>query len=252
MLSLLREVWARAPWLVMATTVGVLLAAARLGRREDAWYATGYVETARQMIDSGYVRLNCDSMRITTHFPPGSPEERWFSLSYLREDVRRFNSDPERVPGPFLVETDAECRLLGVDRYYHRIDLPYNRLVHWQGDVLLSGGHTSAVLESRSIPQTIQVRPPENTGDAARSRDGSPQQTGVFAPTAYFRMQPWPAGPVVSELYFVGQDLVLADRRDEGAPFDIRVGGYPLLPGRVVRIETGDWVQLGLRPGSRG
>jgi hypothetical protein len=41
---------------------------------------------------------------------------------------------------------------------------------------------------------------------------------------------------------------VLADRRDEGAPFDIRVGGYPLLPGRVVRIETGDWVQLGLRP----
>lgn len=247
MLSRLREVWARAPWLVLAAVVVIVLMAARLGTREDAWYATGYVETAREMIDSGYVRLDCDSMRITTRFPRGSAQERWFSLSYLREDVRRFNSDPERVPGPFLVETDQECRLLGVDRYYHRIDLPYNRLVDWQGDVLLSGGHTSAVLESRSIPQSIHVRPPESTADAARSWEASPQQPGALPLTAFFRMRPWPSGPVVSELYFVGQDLVLADRRDEGAPFDIRVGGHPLLPGRVVRIETGDWVQFGFR-----
>lgn len=248
MLNRIREAWARAPWLVLAVVVVVLLAAARLGTREDAWYATGYVETAKEMIDSRYVRLDCDSMVITTHFPHGSAQERWFSLSYLREDVRRFNSDPERVPGPFLVETDQECRLLGVDRYYHRIDLPYNRLVDWQGDVLLSGGHTSAVLESRSIPQSIHVRPPESTEDATRSLGASPQRQGALPPTAFFRLQPWPAGPVVSELYFVGQDVVLADRRDEGAPFDIRVGGYPLLPGRVVRIETGDWVQLGFRP----
>jgi hypothetical protein len=246
-LSRLGEAWARAPWLVLAGLVVLLLAAARMGAREDAWYATGYVDTAKEMIDSGYVRLDCDSMRITTHFPRGSAQERWFSLSYLREDVRRFNSDPERVPGPFLVETDQECRLLGVDRYYHRIDLPYNRLVDWQGDVLLSGGHTSALLESRSIPQSIHIRPPESTADAARSWEASPQQPGVLPPTAFFRMRPWSYGPVVSELYFVGQDLVLADRRDEGAPFDIRVGGYPLLPGRVVRIETGDWVQLGFR-----
>lgn len=245
MLAWTRKAWSAAPWLVVAALVVARLVVARSGRREDAWFATGYVETARHLIDARYLRLECDPMRITTHFAPGSAEERWFSLSYLREDVRRFNSDPDRIPGPFIVEPD-ECRLLGVDRYYHRIDLPYNRLVHWRGDILLSGGQHSAVLESRSIPQTIQIRPPQDVGDAARSREGSPDEPGVYSPTAFFRLQPWRAGPVVSELYFVGQDLVLADRRDEGAPVDVRVGGYELLPGRVVRLETGDWVQLGL------
>ena len=195
------------------------------------------------MIDSGYVRLECDSLHITTHFPRGSAAERWFSASSLREDVRRFNSDPERVPGPFLVNYD-ECRLEGVDRYFHRIELPFSPSLVWRGDVLLAGGRRSAVLENRSTPQTIEIRPPTDIREATREQVGWLHQQGALAPTSFFQMRSSWSGPLLAELYFVGDHLVLADRRPEGGPYRIRVGGYELFDGRVVRIETGDWIQF--------
>ncbi|MFL5384017.1 MAG: hypothetical protein ACJ8GN_15960 [Longimicrobiaceae bacterium] len=240
-----------AAWLLVTCAVGLLLVYARRQEPRTAYFGRGYVEGARAMIDSQFVRLDCDSMRITTHFPQGSPAERWFSLSYLREDVRRFNSDPERVPGPFLVDYD-ECRLEGVDRYYHRIELPFSPNLAWRGDVLLAGGRRTAVLENRSTPQTVEVRPAADAHDATSERVGWPQQVDVFPATALFQMRTGPSGSLLSELYFVGEDLVLADRRKEGAPYQIRVGGYPLFEGRVVRIETGDWIQFSATEPPRG
>lgn len=243
-------------WLVLAVAVALLMVSVRRHERQSAFFGRGFVAGAQAIIDSGYIALDCDSMKVSAHFPPGSDAERWYSLSYLREDVRRFNSDPERVPGPFVVDYDA-CRLEGVDRYYHRIDLPFTPSLAWQGDVLLSGGRRSAVLDSRSIPQTLEVRPPADVRDATAEAIAWPAGPGSVPASSLVQVRSAARGPLLSELYFVGDNLVLADRRKEGTPYRIRVSGHELLDGRVVRVETGDWVQfsgpgLGGGTGSRG
>jgi cell division protein FtsI/penicillin-binding protein 2 len=230
-------------WLVLAAAMALLMVSVRRHERQSAFFGRGFVEGAQAIIDSGYIALDCDSMQVRARFPAGSDAERWYSLSYLREDVRRFNSDPERVPGPFVVDYDA-CRLEGVDRYYHRIDLPFTPSLAWRGDIVLSGGRRSAILDSRSIPQTIEIRPPADVRDATNEHIAWPAGPGSVSAGSLVQVRSAARGPLLSELYFVGDNLVLADRRKEGAPYRIRVSGHELLDGRVVRVETGDWVQF--------
>jgi hypothetical protein len=240
--------------LLLAGLVGI-------GRKPSgAWTPEGYVQTANALINDGNLWLECHDpgtgrARDTLHteFVRGSPQAAWFAASYLREDVRRFNSDPEAARTPFLVDG---CRLLGVDPFFHRVDLPNQRIPRWRGDILLSGDKAGATLEGASNGQLLEIRQPQSAADAAQSARVSPASTGMVASASLLRIQePWmrrATGEVTADLFMAGQHLMLADRRNKNSPARIRVQGFATPPGRLVRLEPGDWVQFGYPGEGRG
>ncbi|MGH7552161.1 MAG: hypothetical protein ACREMQ_03945, partial [Longimicrobiales bacterium] len=191
------------------------------------------------------LELRCnDQDSIAVRFESASDEEQFFNLSYLRGDVRSFNASPDRARSPFLIEG---CRLRGVDPFYHRIDLPYNRLPRWRGDVRFTFDGLTASLEGGRA-QWLEIRHAVDGGDAAaRSVRVSPEERGarVYAPLLQLRR---PRSPeVMADLFHVGQNVVLAERIDPGRQDRILVNGFEVPPGRLLRLESGDWVELTLQ-----
>ncbi|HZD03816.1 MAG TPA: hypothetical protein VE173_02830, partial [Longimicrobiales bacterium] len=214
------------------------------------WAPEGFVTRADTLIRRGLLELRCgDQDSIVTHFPPGSPEEAFFAASYLRSDVRAFNAGPDISRSPFLVDG---CRLLGVDPFYHRVDLPYNRLPRWRGDVQFTFEGRTATLEG-GASQELEVRHPLDRLDAAESSERvSPAAEGSRVRTPLLRLTAPGSREVLADAFFVGGDPVLADRRDVGSPDVLRVNGFRTPPGRMLRLEPGDWLQVADASGPEG
>ena len=245
---------------LLAISALVVLLLAGLVALEDeptgAWTPEGYVETANALIADGRLWLECKDSRagvsrdtLRTEFRPGTPEAEWFAASYLRDDVRRFNNDPEASRSPFLVDG---CRLLGVDPFYHRVDLPNQRLPRWRGDILLAGARAGATLEGTSNQQLLEIRPPEDPDDAGRSMRVRPDLPGAVRSASLLRIEQPGTREVTADLFLAGEQLALADRRDRGSPARVHVQGFATPPGRLVRVEPGDWVQFGYPSTSGG
>lgn len=244
--------------LLIVSAILVLFLTALVALEDEpngAWTPEGYVKQADALIASGKLWLECHDVRsgvsrdtLRTEFSPGTPEAEWFTASYLREDVRRFNTDPEATRTPFLVDG---CRLLGVDPFYHRVDLPNQRLPRWRGDILLAGARPGATLEGTSTQQFLEIRPPESPEDAGQSQRVRPDRAGLVTTAPLLRIEQPGTREVTADLFLAGEQLVIADRRDRGSPARIRVQGFTTPPGRLVRVEPGDWMQFGY-PHHRG
>jgi hypothetical protein len=130
------------------------------------WVPEGFVAQADTLIEQSRLELRCaDQDSVVVSFPAGSDEEAFYNLSWLRADVRAFNSSPDASRSPFLIEG---CRLRGVDPYYHRIDLPFNRLPRWRGDVRFTFDGLTSTLEG-GRGQRLEIRHPVDGADASQS-----------------------------------------------------------------------------------
>jgi hypothetical protein len=229
----------------------LLLAAATMGPEPAGfWVPAGFVARADTLIQRGHLELRCSEQdSIAVRFPAGSAEEEFYNLSYLRGDVRTFNSSPDASRSPFLVEG---CRLRGVDPFYHRIDLPFNRLPRWRGDIAFTFDGLTATLEG-GRSQLLEVRHPVDGAEAAtRSVRVSPEDRGarVYAPLLQLRRPRTPE--VLADLFYVGQSAVLAERIDAGRPERVLLNGFEVPPGRMLELESGDWLELELPGGLPG
>ena len=206
------------------------------------WAPEGFVSRSDDIVAKGGLELTCGARdSIVVRLEPDSPDERFFRSSYLRADVRRFNADPSAARSPFLVDG---CRLLGVDPFYHRVDLPYNRVPQWTGPVRFAQASRSAAFRG-GRDQRLQVVHPLESLDASTSERVGLARRRASARTEFLRFEAPRSPEVLAEAYFVGDEApVLADRRDVGAPSMLRLNGFAVPPGRIARLETGDWVQL--------
>ena len=223
-------------------TVLALLFAATIGDRPAGYWAPeGFVERADGIVARGGLSLRCGAQdSIVVALAPGSPDERFFRSSYLRADVRRFNDNPIAARSPFLVDG---CRLLGVDPFYHRVDLPFNRVPRWTGSVRFARADRGAsFLGGRD--QRLQLMHPLGGVAVTPNARVDPGRRGVEVRTEFLRFEVPRTHEIAAEAFFVGDGPVLADRRDVASASQLRLDGFALPPGRIVRLETGDWVQM--------
>ncbi len=223
-------------------TLLALLFAATIGEEPAGYWAPeGFVERANAIIARGGLSLRCGVQdSIVVALTPGSPDERFFRSSYLRADVRRFNDHPTAARSPFLADG---CRLLGVDPFYHRVDLPYNRVPRWTGSVRFARADRGASFLGGRDQRLQLMHPLDGVGVTANARvDPGLRRAGVR--TEFLRFEVPRTREVAAEAFFVGDGPVLADRRDVASSSRLRLNGFALPPGRIVRLETGDWVQM--------
>ncbi len=228
----------------------ILLITATAGPEPAGFFVPeGFVARADSLIEKEHLELRCEEQdSVAVRFETGSPEERFFNLSYLRGDVRAFNASPDRARAPFLIEG---CRLRGVDPFYHRIDLPFNRLARWRGDVRFTFDGLTATLEG-GRSQLLEIRHPVDGTDAGtRSIRVSPDDRGTRVRTPLLRLRRPRSAEIVTDLFHVGDNAVLAERVDPGKTDKVLVNGFEMPPGRLLRLESGDWIELEL-PGTSG
>jgi hypothetical protein len=236
---------------MLGVTVLALLAVATAGPEPAGfWVPAGYVAQADTLIAHGQLRLRCaEQDSVVTELEPGSAEERFYTLSYLRSDVRTFNESPDASRSPFLLEG---CALRGVDPFYHRIDLPFNRIPRWRGDVRFTADGGGATLEG-GRGQQLDLRHPVDARDAgARGVAISPEQRDARAQTTLLQLRRPYSREVVADFFFIGPAPVLAERADVGAGDRLRVNGFAVPPGRIVRLESGDWLEVDVGTAAAG
>jgi hypothetical protein len=233
----------RTPLRLLGAALLALLVIATAGSEPAGfWVPAGYVAQADTLIARGHVQLRCAAQdSIVTSLEAGSAEEKFYTLSYLRSDVRSFNERPDASRSPFLLEG---CALRGVDPFYHRIDLPFNRIPRWRGDIRFAADGGGATLEG-ARGQQLDVRHPVDARDAgARGIAISPEQREARTQTTLLQLRRPYSREIVADFFFVGPTPVLAERADVGAVDRIRVNGFAVPPGRVVRLESGDWLEV--------
>ena len=227
-------------WATLA--VLALLVVATIGDESAGYWAPeGFVERANGIVARGGLSLRCGVQdSIVVALAPGSPDERFFRSSYLRADIRRFNENPSSARSPFLVDW---CRLLGVDPFYHRVDLPYNRVPRWTGSVRFARADRGASFLGGRDHRLQLMHPLDGVGVTSNERV-DPGRRGVGVRTEFLRFEVPRTREIAAEAFFVGDGPVLADRRDVASASKLRLDGFALPPGRIVRLETGDWVQM--------
>lgn len=219
-----------------------LLFAATIGEEPAGYWApAGFVDRANGIVARGGLSLRCGVQdSIVVALAPGSPDEHFFRSSYLRADVRRFNDNPAAARSPFLADG---CRLLGVDPFYHRVDLPYNRVPRWTGSVRFARADRGASFLGGRDQRLQLMHPLDGVGVTANARV-DPGRRGAGVRTEFLRFEVPRTREVAADAFFVGNGPVLADRRDVASTSKLRLDGFALPPGRIVRLETGDWVQM--------
>ena len=232
--------------LVSALALGLILLITTAREAPSGYWApAGYIDQANELIQSGGLTLACPNLdaverdSILIRFAPGSDDDAFFNTSYLRADVRQFNSDPRAAVSPFRTEG---CQLLGVNPFFHRIDLPRSPLVTWRGDVrYTTHGRTASLIGLDG--QSLDIRHPGSRFDRRQSASvpvGFPRDTSAHV---LLLTAPGATG-YLADITFIGADPVLSDRRRSAAEPGIRVNGFEAFQGRMIRLEEGDWLRF--------
>ncbi len=211
------------------------------GEGEVYYYAPdNYVERANGLIRQGVLNAVCrgSETRLETDWQAGSEFDRdWYADSYLRSDVELFNSDPDRYGWYFIIDND--CRLLGVNEIVHTIALPFANPRRWRGAVYYSGEGSDAAL--RSAGRHINLRHPEKplkADEETATNVGSNESITAESVLLTFGSRARRA----ARLHHVGEEVVLNNRvRDAG---EVRLLGRLVPPGRIGRLQAGDWLHL--------
>lgn len=224
---------------------GALLWRAHVGVRDAHYYdPVEYVAHANRFIEQGWLRADCQEAhaRLIPELAQAPPAElAWYAESYLASDVQRFNEDPQGLASTFVI--DDNCNLRGVSPAAHRITLPFAERWLWLGSILFAGREADALL--RSAERTLALRAGERPPDAdhlATTRVGATEDvTGQGALLLHFRGGP--AQPAAS-VHHVGEAVVVRNGVRAAGSESVHLMGHLLPPGRLARLDTGDWLHL--------
>jgi hypothetical protein len=204
-----------------------------------------YVERADHFIEAGYLTADCSGSapRLVAHLDDAPvAESAWYGESYLADDVARFNEEPGSYAWTFSI--DQDCILRGVNPVVHRVSLPFARRIQWLGSIFYGGPGSDAAL--RSARRVISLRhpaepiPAQEEGRTEVGRGGDLSQEGVVL-LHYAGGPGWPAARV----YHVGPEAVVLHNRSRPELRQVaRLMGHRLPVGRIVALETGDWIHL--------
>jgi len=231
--------------LLLVFLAGLLYWRSGAGARQLHYYAPEeYIARADAFIRGGYLVADCsvNPMRLAPRLDEAPPRERsWYRDSYLAADVERFNADPDGFGWAFVI--DNQCQLRGVNPVVHAIDLPFTRRIRWLGNILYNGRGSDAV--RRSAERTVTLRKAEKpipTAREAATQVSSPESVlkegVVLLHMAGGRSQPG------ARIFHVGDEVVVHNRVRAQRPEAVRLMGHQLPVGMLVRLETGDWLNL--------
>lgn len=231
----------RLPFVLLG--LGALLILMETARPEPRgyWAPDGFVSVADSLIRLGRLELHpgreADSIRPV--FGTDSAAMRFFNESYLRGDVRAFNTDPRAPRTPFLVRDGV---LRGVDSTYHRIDLPFGPVVRWLGDLRLTN-RTPVTMLVGSEGTRLELRHPRSGDDTRPVRVRLPGRNAA-AGGARFELLAPDGTEVLARLFYVGDAPVLEDARDRGEEAEIRLSGVGTERGFRYVLRGGDWINI--------
>jgi hypothetical protein len=224
---------------------------------------------ANYLISQGLIDYNCERNEIDEKFEKDSPEEFWYLNSYLQRDIERFNAQQvlnNPLPGEDRGEADLflikGCELISVNRFAHVVSLPGREEGDWHGDLFLShqdiGGSVSSTNVRFSLKKPTKAPTPEDVtevpidgGGFGGKRRGTPSVPQVHAATVgkfFFRPN---RSSEAADIYLVGNDGVIKDRRDEQliSRYPLRLMGSEIPLGQSARLKDGDWIQFAVRRG---
>ncbi len=231
-------------------TLASLLITAKQPAPASVWTPEAYVSLADSLIRSGVLQLQCSELdgvgrdSIEVRIMPGSAEESFYVASYLRSDVRVFNSDPGASVSPFLVDG---CQLVGLNPYYHRISLPNARPLFWQGDVSATTSSRAVALLGPAGTEAI-IEHPEGLWSPRHSAQLDLAQPSPISGTDLFFVASGSSGYFAGAAH-TGASVVFQDRRRAASVPPIRVNGHITPMGRELRVEDGDWIRFNLPDG---
>jgi hypothetical protein len=231
--------------LVVAGLAALLWWRSAPGTKSLRYYnAEKYVAHADALIQTGYLRADCreDRPRIEVRIANApAAESGWYEDSYLSADVRNFNNDPDSFGWTFLIDDD--CRLKGVNPSVHRIELPFTKPLRWLGSLFYSGAGAQAML--RSANRTVTLRQPQTPVGAKEEAQtfvgGREDVDETGAVLFHFAGGP---GQPAARVFPVGSEAVVNNRVRRGQPERTLLLGHILYPGRIARIDTGDWLHM--------
>jgi hypothetical protein len=225
---------------------------------------TGYVRKANELIAARKIRFNAETGRIETEFSDRD-EQFWYLNSYLSRDVDAFNTlcadvqalQPTRLPPPCAAFADRfmfeGTDLVRVSKSAHVTAIPGVEVARWHGDLRFAPEPHAGTLQGERqtvslVPMTRVVPAREFTevpiGGPARSFR---PEVGSFR----FPVRGSPQTHAGADVWAIGRHAVFRDRRAPGDEFGILIMGRELPPGRIIRLEPGDWLHF-RSPGPAG
>jgi len=218
----------------------LLLLFASKNKTEYNYYSPkAYVNNVNKLIKQGNLTANCTAQhpKITTNFQNGR-DQKWYTQSYLRADIERFNNSPENYGWTFHI--DANCELQQIHPSIRNLKLPFAGDTSWKGSIFYHGNSAKIALHSaqRTIALSKAFEPSSTT--QKHSMVGSSQNLNVNRLLLYFgggKMQP------AARFYHVGDKFVINNRTNDNSG-TVRLMGYKIPIGRHAWLETGDWLHL--------
>ena len=232
------------PFILLVTVLAMLLWRGLSRDSEIEYYAPEvYVQRADALIARGYLKADCasDPMRIVTDWSDASPVDRvWYEHSYLKDDVERFNADPDNYGWTFLI--DEACALIGVNPVVHTIQLPFLSRHRWLGNIYFRGRGSDVTL--RSAERVLALNQPQDIVSVNETRPtavGSGRdEAGEIILLHFGGGRRRPAG----RLHYVGGKVVVHNLIETPAEGWIKLLGHRLPEGRVAWLGASDWLHL--------
>jgi cell division protein FtsI/penicillin-binding protein 2 len=198
-----------------------------------------YVQRTNDLIRRGALVFDCRKDAIELTNVATEAEKKWFAASYLENDVELFNRNRELFGHFFIV---SDCQLREINPFLRTIRLPFAKTTEWVGSIEYSGPGSDASLISAN-GRTIAVT--RAVGDAmprdARTRIGGTENVSSNAVHLDFAGGFQTPG---AEVHSIEGTAVIEQRVKNGQPEDIRLLGNAVGAGRIIKLQSGDWLHL--------
>jgi len=225
--------------------VGVAVVIAVLWSRQTheplTYYSSrSYVQRANEMIQRGALKYNCHNEQI--ELVPNRAtraETAWFEASYLKNDVDLFNRNRELFGHFFVVD---DCTLREINPFLRTVRLPFATSVQWLGNIEYSGPGSDTTLFS-SNGRTILLNRWASKQPYREVTTTVGDTTDVSGNSVHFNFAAGGQAPA-AEVHSVFDRSVLEQRVKASQSAQVRLLGYGVPEGRIVRLQSGDWLHL--------
>jgi len=227
-------------WLLI---IGALLIALLWFRQTNeplTYYSSrSYVQRANDLIRRGALVFDCRDDRIELTDVATDAEREWFTASYLQNDVESFNRNRDLYGHFFLVN---DCQLREINPFLRTVRLPFATTKQWLGSIDYTGPGSDASLISASGRTLAITRVPDDgVVRDARTRVGATEDVASNVIHVDFAGGFQTPG---AEVHNIEGAAIVEQRAKRGQPADVRLLGTPLGPGRIAKLQSGDWLHL--------